>query len=316
MTTSSALHRRRLRSWTWQHKHELDGSIAREELLRRPTRGQSSLTFRKLDVPETDAAAPRRRPRCRSADDLSSNKSKAVEGETRALVLPSPLGLLRGGIRNVQLSPRHRAPSPVRSDHHGYDNGADSHHDPSSSDTETDPSLSSLGERRNAADQHHGGSGSDRKSRWWVRVIGSGSSRQTPSASPSSPRPPLVAALSVPKSIKSSRSPRPSSSFRFSPPRLLDEDRCLSPTQPRYLHVEDSAALSLSSSVLRRASQKAMHMVHQLGWWGIFLAALTLLEGPVVATTLLFALPLIAATLSVFRSGTARQGPRASVQSP
>ena len=154
--------------------------------------------------------------------------------------------------------------------------------------------------------------------RWWTRVIGIGSPRSMPAPSLPPPLPPPHAGdPAESKPFKASASSRPSttSSFRFSTPRLLDEDRCLSPTQPRHLHAEDSAAMSLSYSVLRRARHMAIRVVHQLGWWGIFLAALTLLEGPVVAATLLVALPLIAATLSVLRNGTARGGLLVSVQS-
>jgi hypothetical protein len=320
MTNASPHHRLRIRAWMRQHKHELDGSMADEELLRLPPAGRS------YDVQETDNAPllNQRRPRCRSAESISSpfqldNESKSLRNETRTLVLPSPFGLMRGGgggIRNP--TPRH-LPPPVRTDEHDNDKDDGSQHDPSMSDTATDPSLSSSIERRHAWDQRHSSSGIARAPRrLWVRVTGIGAPRSTLAPSSSSPLPPRAAASSDLKSIKGSASSRLSttSSFRFSPPRLLDEDRCLSPTQPHYLHVEDSAALSLSYSLMGRARHMAIGMVHQFGWWGIVLAALTLLEGPVVATTLLFALPVIAATLSVFRRGTARQGRRASVLSP
>lgn len=275
MTTAPTGRRLRLRAWTW-HKHEWDGSTARETPLRRPTAclGASGSTVRKDDVavPDPDTAPPvlqRTRPRCRSAD----SGSRSSIHETRSLARPSPLGLVRGGVR--YLAPRPHRALPTSADERHGDKDADSHHDPSSSETEIDPSLSSSSGRKHAAEDHDHG-----RSRWWVRVIGIGTPHV--SATPPSSLPP---------------------SFRVSTPRLLDEDRCLSPAQPRYLRAtENSAAQRLSSSVLRRARHQAVRMVHQLGWWGVLLAALTLLEGPVVATTLLFALPLTAATLCVVRN--------------
>jgi hypothetical protein len=228
MTNASPHHRLRIRAWMRQHKHELDGSMADEELLRRPPAGRS------YDAQETDNAPllNQRRPRCRSAESISSplqldNESKSLRNETRTLVLPSPFGLMRGGGGIRSPTPRH-LPSPVRTDEHDKDDG--SQHDPSMSDTATDPSLSSSIERRHAADQRHSSSGIARMSRrLWVRVIGIGAPRSTPGPSLSSPRPPRAAASADPKSIKGSASSRLSTTtpFRFSPPRLLDEDRWL-----------------------------------------------------------------------------------------